>query len=96
MARILFVIELSDEENRPRIATDLAASLRAQFGSARRAAMAVGVTRQAFYDWLAGHPVAMKHFVAMTALLAIGDQESLGIATDDATDTPTDPDLPLR
>lgn len=77
MARLLFVIELSDEENRPRSAMDLAARLRAQFGSAARAALAVGVTRQAFHDWLAGHQVAMKHVVAMTALLAIRDHAPL-------------------
>jgi len=93
MARILFVIELSDEENRPQIAVDLAARLRAQFGSAARAAQAVGVTRQAFHDWLAGHQVAMKHVVAMNALLAIGDRASLDIAID--TDpSPPDPHSP--
>lgn len=94
MARVLFVIELSDEENRPRVAVDLAARLRAQFGSAARAAMAVGVTRQAFHDWLAGQHVAVKHVVAMTALLAIADRTSLDITADAETGAPADPHSP--
>jgi len=92
MARILFVIELSAEENRPQSAADLATRLRDRFGSAARAATAVGVTRQAFYDWLAGHPVTMKHFIAMTALLSIVESTSLDIVIDTQTDAPADPD----
>jgi hypothetical protein len=75
MARILVVIELTDEEDRPRIAKDLAARLRDKFGSVARAATAVGVTRQAFHDWLAGNQVTVKHFIAMSALLAVSDRE---------------------
>jgi hypothetical protein len=82
MARILFVIELPEDDNRPRSAVDLATRLRAQIGSAARAAMTVGVTRQAFHDWLAGHPVAMKHIIAMKALLAVGNHAPLDISID--------------
>jgi len=91
MARILFVMELSDEENRPQSAVDLAARLRRQFGSAARAAQAVGVTRQAFHDWLGGHQVSMKHVVAMTALLAIGDRGPVDMAIDTETGGPAEP-----
>jgi hypothetical protein len=83
VARILLVLDLSDEESRPRAAAELAARLRAQYKSVPRAASAVGVTRQAFHDWLNGHHVTAKHIVAMFALLAIGDDTSLDSVLDD-------------
>jgi hypothetical protein len=94
MARILIVIELSDEENRPQIAADLAARLREQFGSVARAAQAVGVTRQAFHDWLHGHHVAMKHLIAMNALAVVGDHTPVDTALDAETGAPGAPGLP--
>jgi hypothetical protein len=82
MARILLVIDLPDQENRPREATDLAVRLRDHCGSVTGAAAAVGVTRQAFHEWLTGHHVTVRHIVAMTALLATAGLQQADTSVD--------------
>jgi len=86
VARLLFAIELTDAENRARPAQELAVRLRAHYGSTSRAAAQVGVTRQAFHDWLNGEHVSVKHIVAMAALLAITLDEPLDGLLDDTQD----------
>jgi hypothetical protein len=58
--------------------------LRERYGSVSRAAAAVGVTRQAFHEWLTGQRMSVKHIVAITALLAVGGDASLDTSFDEA------------